>query len=333
MEAFTEHAGTAGLSGRDLCPADVLAADKYLTGLAAGDENRRDHRQHRCLAGARLPAPAVRPARRHPPSTPPPRRRPLRRPRPRRRSRPPTPDSPAIPGPGLRGTVHLTMPLTAWLGWTQLPGEVPGFGPLDACDFPPPGLPARPRPRQPLVRHPHRPRRSPRRPRLRTPPGLRHPQTPPPHLAPAPGTAPVTAAPPARHPVTDHRPLGHPAAHPRTGSRTLTFTTLQTRDCTHDRESRGYQPGRALRHLIEIRNPACTAPGCRRPADRCDLDHVTPYDQGGKTCECNLGPACRHDHHRKQTPGWTLTTPTPGTLTWTTPANRTHTTTPAQYWE
>ena len=34
VEAFTEHAGTAGLSGRDLCPVDVLAADKYLTALA-----------------------------------------------------------------------------------------------------------------------------------------------------------------------------------------------------------------------------------------------------------------------------------------------------------
>ena len=26
------------------------------------------------------------------------------------------------------------MPLSAWLGWTQSPGEVPGFGPLDAAD-------------------------------------------------------------------------------------------------------------------------------------------------------------------------------------------------------
>ena len=46
---------------------------------------------------------------------------------------------------------------------------------------------------------------------------------------------------------------------------------------------------------------------------------------------CCFDPACRHDHHTKQVPGWTLTTPAPGTLTWTTPGNRTHTTTPAQY--
>jgi hypothetical protein len=58
---------------------------------------------------------------------------------------------------------------------------------------------------------------------------------------------------------------------------------------------------------------------------------VTPYDQGGRTCECNLHPACRRDHQRKQTPGWTLITPAPGTLIWTTPGHRTCTTTPAEY--
>ena len=113
--------------------------------------------------------------------------------------------------------------------------------------------------------------------------------------------------------------------------RGLTFATLETSDCTHPRQSRGYQPSPSLRHLIQVRNPTCTGPSCRRPATRCDLDHVTPYDQGGKTCECNLHPACRHDHHTKQAPGWTLTCHQPGTLTWTTPGNRSHTTTPAQY--
>jgi hypothetical protein len=42
-------------------------------------------------------------------------------------------------------------------------------------------------------------------------------------------------------------------------------------------------------------------------------------------------PACRHDHLTKQTPGWTFTTPSPGTLIWTTPGNGAHTTTPAHY--
>jgi hypothetical protein len=71
--------------------------------------------------------------------------------------------------------------------------------------------------------------------------------------------------------------------------RALTFTTLATTSCAHPRQSRGYQPSPALRHLICIRNPTCTGPG-RRAVTHCDLDHITPYDQGGRTCECNLHP-------------------------------------------
>lgn len=67
-------------------------------------------------------------------------------------------------------------------------------------------------------------------------------------------------------------------------------------------------------------------------------DHVVqggpgPAPRLGPPCRCTHIPACRHDHHTKQVPGWTVTTPRPGTLSWTTPGQRTHTTTPAQYWE
>ena len=215
------------------------------------------------------------------------------------------------------------MPLTAWLGWTQSPGDVPGFGPLDAGDSRTlAGLLARnpanrwcvtltDRAGHPVAHActPHGPGPGPRPPGPGTPEG--------------PGT-------PALGPPNT---TGPPATGPPDWLRGLTFATLETRDCTHARESRGYQPSVALRHLIQIRNPACTAPGCRHNAARCDLDHVTPYDRGGRTCECNLHPACRRHHKTKQSPGWTLTTPSPGTLTWTTPGHRTHTTTPAQYWE
>ena len=47
----------------------------------------------------------------------------------------PWPGSGNIPAPtGLRGTVNLTMPLSAWLGWTEAPGDIPGYGPVDADD-------------------------------------------------------------------------------------------------------------------------------------------------------------------------------------------------------
>jgi hypothetical protein len=51
----------------------------------------------------------------------------------------------------------------------------------------------------------------------------------------------------------------------------------------------------ALQHLIRARSATCTAPGCRRPAARCDLDHTVPWDQGGITCECDLAPRLSRD--------------------------------------
>jgi hypothetical protein len=317
VEAFTEHAGTAGLSGRDLCPVDVLAADKYLTALAqamkaAGIDGTMDvlraHAYLHLLSGqpaSTLFDPAPHPGAGAASDGSPP-------PGPGRR---PGGSIASGASPGLRGTVNLTMPLSAWLGWTQSPGDVPSFGPLDAGDSRTLAqLLSRNQANQWCVTLTDR---------------VGHPLAhacarPGPRPQPDPGTPGArNNAPPAA--------AGPPATPPPDWLCGLTFTTLATRTCSHSRQGRGYQPSASLRHLIQIRNPTCTAPGCRRNATHCDLDHVTPYDQGGRTCECNLHPACRRDHQRKQTPGWTLTTPSPGTLTWTTPGHRTHTTTPAQY--
>jgi hypothetical protein len=101
--------------------------------------------------------------------------------------------------------------------------------------------------------------------------------------------------------------------------------------CDHARAETGYQPSRALQHLIKVRNARCTAPGCGRPASRCDLDHTLAWDQGGLTCECGLAPLCRHHHRCKQSEGWQLEQPSPGVLRWRTPAGRTYTTTPTSY--
>jgi hypothetical protein len=101
--------------------------------------------------------------------------------------------------------------------------------------------------------------------------------------------------------------------------------------CQHARAEDRYRPGRRLRHLIRARNTTCTAPGCGRRATGCDLDHTDPWHQGGRTCECNLAPLCRHHHRCKQAEGWRLEQPQPGVLVWHTPAGRTYTTTPTQY--
>jgi hypothetical protein len=84
-------------------------------------------------------------------------------------------------------------------------------------------------------------------------------------------------------------------------------------------------------HLIKIRSPRCGYPGCRRPATRCDDDHTIPHHKGGRTCECNLHPLCRQHHQAKQAPGWHLSQPEPGILTWTTPSGRRYTVAPEPY--
>jgi hypothetical protein len=101
--------------------------------------------------------------------------------------------------------------------------------------------------------------------------------------------------------------------------------------CPHARAEHRYRPGRQLRHLIRARNATCAAPGCGRRAARCDLDHTSPHHQGGRTCECNLAPLCRHHHRCKQAEGWRLDQPEPGVLVWRTPSGRSYTTTPTEY--
>ena len=87
--------------------------------------------------------------------------------------------------------------------------------------------------------------------------------------SPSPGPPASPGRPIPGPPASPGRPIPRPPATPATPVpdwlRGLAFTTLQTGTCTHPRESRGYQPSPALRHLIQIRNPACTSPGCRHP--------------------------------------------------------------------
>jgi hypothetical protein len=101
--------------------------------------------------------------------------------------------------------------------------------------------------------------------------------------------------------------------------------------CPHAQAEPRYRPGRRLQHLIRARNATCTAPGCGRRAASCDLDHTSPHHQGGRTCECNLAPLCRHHHRCKQAEGWSLDQPEPGVLVWRTPSGRAYVTTPTQY--
>jgi len=191
--------------------------------------------------------------------------------------------------------VNLTLPLATWLGQSDAPGHVAGYGPLDATDSRtlahllatqgstkwcltftgPDGRPiahgcARDRP-------PGRPQRGSRdRPRQ----GSRD--------APRTGTR-------------DGPNAGSPPDGANAGSLprawTFTLTLLTDGGCDHAWETPAYRPSAGLRHLVDIRHSTCVFPGCRRPAAQCDADHTLAYDCGGRTCLCNLAPACQPKRH------------------------------------
>jgi len=111
----------------------------------------------------------------------------------------------------------------------------------------------------------------------------------------------------------------------------VTLDPIPVGDCDHRYQAKGHDPGVKLRHLSQIRNATCTGPGCRRPSVQADFEHNIPYEAGGRTCLCNGGPKCRHDHRLKQHPRWRVDQLPDATFRWTTPSGRQYTTEPTRY--
>jgi len=209
----------------------------------------------------------------------------------------PAPGPAPAAGPSLAALVTITIPWATWQGHCDTPGEAAGFGPLDGDDARDLAAAA--------ARHP----------RTRWCVTALNPD----------GTAAAHACLRGRHPPPG---TGPPYFLPRLTSPLIPVTRGP---CDHAHAETGYHPSRKLQHLIRARSAACTAPGCRRSAARCDLDHTVPWDRGGRTCECGLAPLCRHHHRCKQAEGWRLEQPEPGVLRWCTPSGRTYATTPTRY--
>ena len=193
---------------------------------------------------------------------------------------------------GLAGRINLTLPLATLLGMSGAPGEVSGFGPVDAATAI--DLAAL------LAGHPSTNWCV----TLTGPNGraICHGCAIPPDRARAPADR--AGAPGGTR--LDHcsgsagRGGGDPGGGggdrgrsglPRRWHLAFNMEPLAVRTCTHEREVPGYSPPRSLRHLIEIRDTCCSHPTCRRPAAQCDHDHTIPYAKGGRTCECNIGPS------------------------------------------
>ena len=86
-----------------------------------------------------------------------------------------------------------------------------------------------------------------------------------------------------------------------------------------------YQVSDPLRRWITTRDRTCRFPGCRRRATSCQIDHVTPWDEGGATDADNLHPLCHRHHQLKTHSRWRVRRdPQTGRTTWTSPLGRTY---------
>ncbi len=196
-------------------------------------------------------------------------------------------------GPSLAALVTITIPLTTYQGRSEAPGEADGYGILDGDDA---------RDLAAAARHP----------RSRwcitalNPDGTAAAHACLPGRHPPPGAGPLGTGPPGTGPAGHHHPspgTGPPGRHPPPGTAppgtgppgilSAPLTPITRGPCDHAHAETGYRPSRKLQHLVRARSARCTAPGCGRPAARCDLDHTVPWDQGGITCECDLAPRCK----------------------------------------
>ena len=119
-------------------------------------------------------------------------------------------------------------------------------------------------------------------------------------------------------------------------SRVLTHPVTGT-VLDHDRTT--YAVPADLKRRLRARDGTCRFPGCRRRAERCDLDHTVAWVEGGPTAADNLAHLCRHHHVLKHRDGplgrWRVRhrrrESPEGVLEWTSPAGRVHVTYPQQH--
>lgn len=90
-----------------------------------------------------------------------------------------------------------------------------------------------------------------------------------------------------------------------------------------DRGRRTYAVDGPLREFISLRDGVCRFPGCLRAASRCQMDHATPWQDGGPSDRENLGPLCTRHHQLKTHAGWEITqSGTDGSCRWRSPMGR-----------
>jgi hypothetical protein len=127
--------------------------------------------------------------------------------------------------------------------------------------------------------------------------------------------------------VPGYGPIPAPLARAMAGDRDwVRWTTDPHTGQLLDRGATTYRPSDKMRAYIAARDRTCGFPGCNRPAQQCDCDHVVTFAHHGRTIRVNLGPLCRQHHNAKTHGLWQLTyDPDTGTKTWTSPLGKTYT--------
>ncbi|MEU3473003.1 DUF222 domain-containing protein [Rhodococcus sp. NPDC006774] len=111
-----------------------------------------------------------------------------------------------------------------------------------------------------------------------------------------------------------------------------TLGTSVARDPLTDR-ALIYRPDTLTTAAVRLRDKHCRFPGCHRPAARCQLDHITPFDHtnplgGGWTTVNNLQCLCEYHHTVKTAGYWTATMLPGGAILWTSTSKTTRITLP-----
>ena len=242
-------------------------------------------------------------------------------------AQPPGPPADVVPA-GFAARVTLTVPLTTVQDQAGRPGEIPGIGPIDPALARDLAAAAARNPKTTwcvtvtdqdghAIGHGCA-RPEPKSHRKRAGPGNRN----------GPGFAFTPASDPGPPGGYGTWKLRTPGDGP---DLLVTLDPISTQDCDHRYQAKGHDPGVKLRHLAQVRYATCTSPVCRRPASQCDFEHNIPYEAGGRSCLCNGGPKCRHDHRLKQHPRWHVDQLPDGTFLWTVPSGRQYISEPTRY--
>uniref|UniRef100_UPI001650F734 HNH endonuclease signature motif containing protein n=1 Tax=Rhodococcus sp. BS-15 TaxID=1304954 RepID=UPI001650F734 len=94
-----------------------------------------------------------------------------------------------------------------------------------------------------------------------------------------------------------------------------------------------YRPDTLTTAAVRLRDKHCRFPGCHRPAARCQLDHVNPFDHasplgGGWTTVNNLQCLCEYHHSVKTAGYWKAVMLPGGAILWTSTSKTTRITLP-----